>query len=93
MINVLIAVQIAAIAGVIISVIQLIRLHFLSKIIHFAIDETFSRRMAALDSGVKHPEFESIKYPDIDATYANLKWYKPWQRPSTLLVYDKEDQF
>ena len=93
MVNVLIAVQVAAIAGMIVSAIQLVRLHFLSKIIHFAIEETYDRRRAALDSGVKYLDVQSITYPDIDATYANLKWYKPWQRPSTLLVYDKEDQF
>ena len=90
MVNVLIAVQVAAIAGVIISVIQLIRLHFLSRIIHSAIDETFENRMATIGTD---RSANAYTYPDIDATYANLKWYKPWQRPSTLLVYDKEDQF
>ena len=94
MINALISIQIATFIGVIVSAIHTVRLHFLSKAIHFAIDETFERRRAALNSGVNYSEVKStITYPDVDATFDNLKWYRPWQRPSTLIVYDKEYKF
>ena len=81
-------VQFAAFGLMTVSFVQVLRTHFLSKVVREAVDETFELRRAAIDSGNRH---HNITYPDIDATYANLKWYKPWQRPSTLLVYDKED--
>ena len=84
MMNILLTIQYIALALMLVSFIQLIRIQFLSKVVRKAIYETFENRTANRDSYQKFP------YPDIDATYASLKWYKPWQRPSTLLVYDKE---
>jgi hypothetical protein len=69
------------IGALLITVFEMIRLKILSGIVRKAIDETFEKRMAG---------DYSCQYPNIDATYDGLKWYKPWERPSTLLVYDKE---
>lgn len=74
-----------------ISAIQLIRIHFLSRNLSKVLDDVFSQREAASLSGMRWSEIQqTIKYPDIAATYDNLKWYKPWERPSTLIVYDKD---
>lgn len=79
--------QFFAIGLLIVSIVQMARTHFLSKALQIEIDETHRLRVAALESG---NAYHNINYPNIDATYANLKWYKLWQRPSTLIVYDKE---
>jgi hypothetical protein len=68
----------------ILLIVQMIRLHFLSKLISQAINDTFERRMSTI--GTTDDPYK-IPYPDIDATYNGLKWYKPWERPSTLLVF------
>lgn len=91
MVSFLFVVQFFALGLLLVSMVQLVRVQLLSKAIHRVIDETFDRRKAVLDAGGKYQEATLITYPNIDATYANLKWYKPWQRPSTLIVYDKED--
>lgn len=86
MMEFLIAVQFFAVAAMLICMMQLVRLQFLSKALQGVIDETYENRMANLGSSRK----EEYQYPNVDATYKNLKWYKPWERPSTLIVYDKE---
>jgi hypothetical protein len=68
----------------ILLIVQMIRLHFLSKLVRETIDDTFEKRMSTIGS-TNDPY--KIPYPDIDATYNGLKWYKPWERPSTLLVF------
>lgn len=75
-----------SIAALVICMIQLIRLHFLSSLVRKAIGNTFAKRMSTI--GTANDPYQ-YPYPDIDATYDGLKWYKPWERPSTLLVYDK----
>lgn len=87
MMNVLFVVQFFAIGLMLVSFVQLVRIQFLSKAIRAAIDITHERRMDTINTG---RTWVDIPYPNIDATYRNLKWYKPWERPSTLLVYDKE---
>lgn len=79
------------IVGLIICCIQLARLSFLSNDLQKIIDEVYENRMAAIKSGKTWTEIQgTINYPDITATYNNLKWYKPWERTSTLIVYDKD---
>ena len=74
-----------------ICVIQIIRLRYLSKEIHRILDDVYERRMAGLKNKVSYDEcVMSNPYPDIDATYNNLKWTTFWKRPSTLIVYDKK---
>lgn len=86
----LIAAQIICTAALIMCIVQLIPLGFLSKEVHRIIDDVFDRRMAATRSGMSYEETErSIPYPDIDATYDNLRWYTFWRRPSTLVVFEK----
>lgn len=81
----------ACVATLWISAVQLIRLHFLSTSLSKVLKETFDKREAASLAGMRWSEIQqTIKYPDIDATYNNLKWYKLWERPSTLIVYDKD---
>lgn len=87
MVNFLFVVQFVSLAALIICMVQLVRLQFLSRLVRRAIDETYDKRMATI--GTDRDAYQ-YRYPDIDATYNGLKWYKPWQRPSTLLVYDKE---
>lgn len=87
MVNFLFVVQFVCLAALIICMVQLVRLQFLSRLVRKAIDETYDKRMATIGTNEDHRKYQ---YPDIDATYNGLKWYKPWQRPSTLLVYDKE---
>lgn len=72
--------------ALVITVVQLIRLSILSSVVRHAIDDTFERRMSTIGTNTDPYQYP---YPDIDATYSGLKWYKPWERPSTLLVYDK----
>ena len=86
MVEFLIAVHFFALAAMLIGFMQLIRLEFLFRVLRDAIDEIYENRMANLGSVRK----EEYQYPNVDATYKNLKWYKPWERPSTLIVYDKE---
>ena len=71
----------------ILLIVQMIRLHFLSKLIRQAINDTSEKRMSTI--GTTDDPYK-IPYPDIDATYNGLKWYKPWERPSTLLVFNKD---
>lgn len=74
-----------------ITAIQFIRLNLLSKEIHRILDDVYERRMAGLKNKVPYDEcVMSNPYPDIDATYGNLKWTTFWKRPSTLIVYDKK---
>lgn len=87
MLNFLLVVQFLTLGLMLVSVMQMIRVHFLSKTLSGVIDHTHELRVKALND--KAP-LTPLPYPNIDATYNNLKWYKPWQRPSTLIVYDKE---
>lgn len=32
---------------------------------------------------------DAIPYPDVHASYANLKWYKFWESPRNLVVMEK----
>lgn len=76
---------------VIMCVVQLIRLSFLSREVHRIIDDVFEKRMAGLRSGKNYEDsIRGAQYPDIDATYDNLRWYTFWRRPSTLIVLEKE---
>lgn len=93
MLNFLFVAQFFAFGLFLVSMVQFVRVHFLSKAVHRVIDETFDRRKAVLDAGGKYEEVTLIPYPNIDATYNGLKWYKPWQRPSTLIVYDEEGKY
>lgn len=86
MMEFLFVVQFVAIAAMLICMMQLVRLQFLSRVLRDAIDETHENRMSNLGSA----RIDEYPYPNINATYKNLKWYKPWERPSTLIVYDKE---
>lgn len=78
----------------IVLLIHMIRLSIMYKLLFQIIDDVYERRMKLLNSSVKYSdvesEIESIVYPNISATYSNLKWYKPWERPSTLIIYDKD---
>lgn len=71
--------------------IQFVRLNLLSKEIKRIIDDVYERRMAGIKNKLSYNECVAANpYPDIDATYDNLKWTTFWRRPSTLIVFDKE---
>lgn len=90
-VTLLITVQIICAVALIMCVVQLIRLSFLSREVHRIIDDVFEKRMAGLRSGKNYEDsIRGAQYPDIDATYDNLRWYTFWRRPSTLIVLEKE---
>lgn len=79
------------ILGMVVCAINIIRIEMLSNNLQKIIDEVYENHMAAIKTGKTRTEIkDTINYPDIHASYNNLKWYKPWERPSTLIVYDKE---
>lgn len=79
-------VQGVCITGLLVCVMQLIRISYLSSTIHGHIDRVFEERMALVRDGRANDSY-TIPYPDVERSYANLKWYKFWQRPSTLVVF------
>lgn len=87
MVSLLFGLQFVCLAALLILMVQMVRLQILSRIVRIAIDETYNKRMATIGTGENAYQY---RYPNIDATYDGLKWYKPWERPSTLVVYDKE---
>jgi hypothetical protein len=85
--NILIAITILSLFIVIIAFVQLIRLGHLSDTLDVIINETHEKRKLA----IKTPgdDFTKFPYPDVGATYNNLKWYTPWKSTSSLIVYNK----
>ena len=71
--------------------IQLIRLTILSRMIRASIKEVGQKRQALINTEATWAEVKQIPYPDIDTSYRNLNFFKPWQRPSSLIVYDTVD--
>lgn len=80
----------ACTAVIIISMIQTTRIGFLSKAIRAEINRVGDERMDIIKNGGSWEDVEKVKYPDIDQSHRNLKWYKLWERPSTLVVFEKE---
>lgn len=74
----------------IVSFVQLIRVHFLSKLIQAEVRNTSEKRQAVLASGGSWKDADAVPYPDINQCYKNLKWYKPWERSSDLVVFEKD---
>lgn len=90
-VTLLIAAQIICAIALVMCIVQLVRLSFLSREVHRIIDDVFERRMTALRAGKNYEDsIRGAQYPDIDATYDNLRWYTFWRRPSTLIVLEKE---
>lgn len=91
MITFIIGVYCILAAAITLCVIQFVRLNLLSKEIGRIVDDVYERRMAGLKNKLSYDECVAANpYPDIDATYNNLKWTTFWRRPSTLIVFDKE---
>lgn len=77
-------------APLIICVIYLIRLQILTGEILRITDEIYEKRMSSLFNKELYYEcIANTPYPDVEATYNNLKWYTFWKRPSTLIVFEK----
>lgn len=83
-------IMLACIALMGVSVIQITRVGFLSKAIRAEIHRVGDERMDIIKNGGSWEDVEKVKYPDIDQSHRNLKWYKPWERPSTLVAFEKE---
>ncbi len=72
--------------------IHLIRLTLLSRMIRAEIEAVGRQREDMIkNTNATWAEISQIAYPDIDTSYRNLSFFKPWQRPSSLLVYDTKD--
>ena len=82
-------IMLACIALMAVSVIQLARDSRMSKAIRAEISNTAQKRADIIARGGSWEEVTKIPYPDIDQSYKNLKWYKPWERPSTLVAFDE----
>lgn len=80
----------ACTAVIIVSMIQTARIGFLSKAIRAEIHRVGDERMDIIKNGGSWEDVEKVKYPDIDRSHRNLKWYKLWERPSTLIVFEKD---
>jgi hypothetical protein len=86
--NILIAITILSLFIVIVAFVQIIRLEHLSDTLDVIINETHEKRKLA----IKNPDifdFTKFPYPDVGATYNNLKWYTPWKSSSSMIVYNK----
>lgn len=83
-------ITIACIALLVISGVQTTRVGFMSRALRAEISNTAQKRNDVIARGGSWEEVTMIPYPDIDQSYKNLKWYKPWERPSTLVVFEKE---
>lgn len=79
-----------SIAWIAVCGIQLIRVQMMSNVLKAEIKAISNRRQAILTNGGSWNDVSDVSYPDISQCYKNLKWYKPWERPSTLLVFEKE---
>jgi hypothetical protein len=84
--NILIAITILSLFIVIVAFVQLIRLGHLSDTLDVIINETHEKQKLAKYFGEDYTKFP---YPDVGATYNNLKWYTPWKSTSSLIVYNK----
>lgn len=80
----------ACITLMVISGVQTTRVGFLSRALRAEISNTAQKRADIIARGGSWEEVTTIPYPDIDQSYKNLKWYKPWERPSTLVAFEKE---
>lgn len=80
----------ACITLMVVSVIQITRVGFLSRALRAEISNTSQKRTDVIARGGSWEEVTKIPYPDINQSYKNLKWYKPWERPSTLVAFEKE---
>lgn len=77
--------------AIVLCMIQFVRLNLLSKEIGRIVDDVYEKRMAGYKNNLSYDECVAANpYPDIDATYDNLKWTTFWRRPSTLIVFNKE---
>ncbi len=85
------AISVIFIAWIVVCLIQLVRLQLLSKAVRAAIDDAADKRQEIIDNGGTWEEVRTIPYPDIGQCYDSLKWYKPWERPSTLVTFEKEN--
>lgn len=83
-------IMLACIALMGVSVIQTTRVGFMSRVIRAEISNTAQKRTDIIARGGSWEEVTMVRYPDINQSYKNLKWYKPWERPSTLVVFEKE---
>lgn len=72
----------------IVSVIQIIRISRLSDALEKIIDEIRDNRKLGVDP--RSGDLSKLRYPDVNASYNNLKWYTPWKSTSSLIVYNKE---
>lgn len=71
-----------------ISCIQVFRLSRLSNTLEKIIDEVHTNRQIAIRD--PNADFTLFSYPDVNATYKNLKWYTPWKSTDSMIVYNKE---
>ena len=83
-------IMVACIALIVVSMIQTARVGFMSKSLRAGINDTAQKRTDVIARGGSWEEVTKIPYPSIDKSYKNLKWYKPWERPSTLVVFEEE---
>ena len=79
------------IVSLVLSTVQLRRIERLTNALLKIIEDVYQKRMAAVKKNKTLDDIvRDYKYPDIDLTYANLKWYKPWEPISNLIVYEKD---
>ena len=69
---------------------HIVRIQFLGKAVRSELRKVSDKRLDVIADGGSWEIVCTHKYPDINQSYKNLKWYKPWERPSTLVVFDKE---
>lgn len=80
-----------SIVSLVLSTVQLRRIERLSNALQKIIEDVYQKRMAAVKKNKTLDDIvRDYKYPDIESTYDNLKWYKPWEPISNLIAYEKD---